>query len=459
MKRSLSFFIVLIILIVFSSDCQQEKEEITPENKAIQEVEETKEYPSVCIWDDASVRAKPTVKSQRVSALALGEKVVWLGKAELDPADNKRNYLKIRLSDGSLGWASEMAVVTKANPAAVVKEAPLCIRPDLLTVTEAKMESMDIIAVTNTEGEWLEIVGEEKQKRGWIQSQLVSLKDEDVVLALLARKVLAVEDVELKKEKMESMLDNPVFTSSVFRNVLEAGLKELSPDEIFPYEIKKLGAGLVAYYPFNGNVNDESGNNLHGSAYQSYSSPDINGVPDKAFFFNGVHGGYISVPDNAALNLGKTGSISLWASIHSYVPRGNGIYWYILGKGIRGLWSTDGFCIFYHNSDKVIYGVLENKNQRHTFDKVSFGKPSPNEWHHLVMVWDGSFLKAYIDGQLFGTPIKQTIVPPETPDNLIIGKKPSSKPDGYFDGTLDQIRIYSRALSEEEIITLYKTRL
>ena len=459
MKRSLSYFIVLTIFIVFNSGCQQAKEKIPPENKAVQEVEEIKEYPSVCIWDDASVRAKPTVKSQRVSALALGEKVVWLGKAELDPADNKRNYLKIRLSDGSVGWASEMALVTEANPAAVVKEAPVCIRPDLLTVTDARMEPMDIIAVTNTEGEWLEIVGEEKQKKGWIQSQLVSLKDEDVALALLARKVLAADDDELKKEKIESVLDNPAFTSSVFRSVLEAGLKELSPDEIFPYEIKKLSSGLVAYYPINGNANDESGNNLHGSAYQASLTTDINGIPDKAFLFNGLQGGHISVSNNAALNLGKTGSISLWVNIHSYDNRGNGIYWYILGKGIRGLWTTDGYCIFYHNSDKVIYGVLENKKQRHTFDKVSFGKPSPNEWHHLVMVWDGSLLKAYIDGQLFGAPVKQTIVPPETTDNLIIGKKPSSKPDGYFGGLLDQIRLYNRALTEEEIMTLYKTRL
>jgi len=451
--------LLFILLFLFVIGCQKEEETNVPVKTVAPEVVEVKEDPSVCIWDDASVRAKPTVKSERVSALALGEKVVWLGDKEVDPVNTEREYLKIRLSDGTLGWASNMALVTNAKPAVAVKEAPVCIRPDLLTVTEEKLDSMDIMAVLKSEGDWLEMVGEEKVKAGWIQSEIISEKDEDIALALLARKILVEADDELMKEKIASVLNNPAFAHSVFRTVLEKKLKELAPEEIFPYEIQKLSTGLVAYYPFNGNANDESGNNFHGQVYKAYLTADISGNPNKAYFFTGHDGGYISVRNSSLLNLSRTGSISLLVNIDNYQYRKDGIYWYILGKGIKGLWKTDGFCIFYHNTDKVIYGVLENKAQRLSFNKVSFGQPTTGEWHHLVMVWDGSFLKAYVDGQLLGSPVKQTIVPPETTDNLIIGKKPSRMPDGYFNGIVDQIRLYDRALSEEEIMTLYKTRL
>jgi hypothetical protein len=459
MKRSLSYFIVLTIFIVFNSGCQQAKEKIPPENKAVQEVEEIKEYPSVCIWDDASVRAKPTVKSQRVSALALGEKVVWLGKAELDPADNKRNYLKIRLSDGSVGWASEMAVVTGANPAAVVKEAPVCIRPDLLTVTEAKMEPMDIIAVINTEGDWLKMVGEEKVKAGWIQSEMVSENNDDIALALMARKILEEEDAKLKKEKIESILNNLAFANSTFRRDLEIKLKKLAPDEIFSHEIEKLDSGLIAYYPFSGNANDESGNDLNGVKLNAYLVADINGKVDNAYMLNGASGGgFISVNNAPDLNLGKIGSISLFINVRSHLKKKHKIDWYILGKGIRSLYLHEGYCIYISTINNNIYGVIMNRKQPISFNRISFGQPTDGVWHHLVMVWDGDFLKAYFDGKIYGRPVRQTVIPAENTDNLIIGK-PSRQPEGYFELLVDQIRLYNRALTEEDIITLYKTRL
>jgi hypothetical protein len=48
-----------------------------------------------------------------------------------------------------------------------------------------------------------------------------------------------------------------------------------------------LPAGLVAYYPFNGNANDESGNGNHGSVYGATLTEDRFGVPDSAYSFDG----------------------------------------------------------------------------------------------------------------------------------------------------------------------------
>lgn len=458
MYKGIYGLLIVIMLNIFNLGCQKDNEKKVLVEKVNQVVEEKKEIPSVCIWDDASVRAKPSVKAKRISALALGEKVLWLGEEKYDSVDKKRMYLKIRLSDGTEGWATEKALVTDAKPSVAIKKAPICIRPDLLTVSEIELEPMEIVAVLKSENKWLEVVGDKKEKKGWIQSEVVSLKDEDVALALLARRVLAEKDNEIKKVKIESILNNSAFTNSVFINDLQIKLKEMFPEEIFPHEIKMLRLGLIAYYPFNGNANDESGNSIHGETYHAYLTPGIQGNPNSAYMFNGRDGGYIDMGNSPMLNLGDVGSISLFVNILSYAERRNGIYWYILGKGIKGLWKTNGYCLFYHNRDKVIYGVLENRSQPLSFNKISFGKPKIGEWHHLVMVWDGSFIKAYVDGRLFGRPVKQTIYLPETNDHLIIGKKPSRNPDGYYNGKIDQIRFYDRVLSEREIINLYKIR-
>ena len=158
--------------VVFS--CQKGDESKTLEKKTVPVVQEKKEIPVVCIWDDASVRAEPSVKAKKISALALGEKVIWLGGEKSDQADKKRKYLKIRLSDGTEGWASEIAVAKNAKPSIIVKKTPIYLRPDLLTLTSNELEPMDMVAVLEEENDWLEVVGEKRQQKGWIQSDMVS---------------------------------------------------------------------------------------------------------------------------------------------------------------------------------------------------------------------------------------------------------------------------------------------
>jgi hypothetical protein len=52
--------------------------------------------------------------------------------------------------------------------------------------------------------------------------------------------------------------------------------------------LANLGDGLVAYYPFNGNANDESGNGNHGIVYGATIVEDVNGKPMGAYHFDGL---------------------------------------------------------------------------------------------------------------------------------------------------------------------------
>jgi len=72
--------------------------------------------------------------------------------------------------------------------------------------------------------------------------------------------------------------------------------------------------GLVAYYPFNGNANDESGNGNNGIDSGATLTTDRFGNANKAYWFNGTSN-YIEVSDNPILRFSNSFSISLWVSL------------------------------------------------------------------------------------------------------------------------------------------------
>ncbi|CAB1056199.1 Chitin binding protein, partial [Olavius sp. associated proteobacterium Delta 1] len=113
----------------------------------------------------------------------------------------------------------------------------------------------------------------------------------------------------------------------------------------FPAQVfADLSQGLVAYYPFNGNANDESGNGNHGVVYGAMAAEDRFGTLDSAYEFDGVSS-YIEIADNTALRISGTDfTLSAEVLVKSYnssyqsallVKRGTGLedgwFWSLLG--------------------------------------------------------------------------------------------------------------------------------
>ena len=244
MKSTLIIFLCLILSAAITSSCQKAQEQQEAQQEPTPVVEEVKEVPSVCIWDGASVRADASMKAKWISAMALGEKVTWLGEDKIDSTDKNRKFLKLRLSDGTEGWSSEYVIATDAKPSVIYKEAPIYRRPDLLTVTETVFEPMEIVAITGTDADWIEVVGKEGKKKGWIQSKLVSTKDMDVAVALLAGKALREKNKEKMKDKLQSIIDNVAFTGSIFIEDIELKLNELQPEEVEMQEADSLSVTM-----------------------------------------------------------------------------------------------------------------------------------------------------------------------------------------------------------------------
>ncbi len=192
--------------------------------------------------------------------------------------------------------------------------------------------------------------------------------------------------------------------------------------------------GLVAYYPFNGNANDVSGNNNNGTRYGATPTNDRKGVPNSAYLFDGYND-YIEVNHSSSLNISQQISISLWLKFETSAP-----YYYpyhMIEK--HGSWGI-GQREFDIGCGVSTYNLFI----------LDF---EPDRFYHFVLTYNGTTLSAYVNGVLRESTVGGGAIP-TTLNNLIIGKYTLAE-GYYFDGTLDDIRIYNRALTQQEISALY----
>lgn len=205
-----------------------------PESRTSQEAEKEeantvhRSVPAVCVWDGASVRKGHSANSEWITSLSLGEKVTWLGIEQPDSAKPDRSYYKVMLSDSTVGWSSEY-VIAQGEPGVVVTETPVFKRPDLITMTQTTLQPMSFVAVIESDGEWVRIVGNQNKPKGWIKLDSISLQESDVAVGVIYTKMQGLEDEDEKHQKLKELISNPVFENSVFIDELKKELEKINP--------------------------------------------------------------------------------------------------------------------------------------------------------------------------------------------------------------------------------------
>jgi hypothetical protein len=219
--------------------------------------------------------------------------------------------------------------------------------------------------------------------------------------------------------------------------------------------------GLVGWWPFNGNANDESGNGNNGTVNGATLANDRFGNANQAYGFDGVDD-FVEITDNPnySFMLNSTYSVNIWfrltnlGSTQAFIGQGDG----------DGLNQNRFWRISYYSNNNIsnhIRGDLSDP-----FDtKNLFPWSSINQWHMVTMVRNyNNNLKMYIDGGLIDTDTDITgIASPFTQQrNLYIGAFFNSYPNilmQFLNGSLDDISIWNRALTECEIQDLYHAQL
>jgi len=221
-----------------------------------------------------------------------------------------------------------------------------------------------------------------------------------------------------------------------------------------------LNEALAAFYPFNNNTNDESGNGNDGTSYGGAAlTEDKFGNADRAFGFDGIDDYiYLDDPDTEENPTFDDNIITRTGSF--WFRTKNAEQLQIIYEEGGG---SNGINVYIHDS-RVWIGAWSEDN---SWDGVWVSIPTTsNEWHHVVYVFDSASsqsLKLYYNGKLETEASVPTQIHSHTGDDAIGAMINDTKldtgyavdDDFYFSGAIDDIRIYNRALSYAEIQTLY----
>ena len=209
--------------------------------------------------------------------------------------------------------------------------------------------------------------------------------------------------------------------------------------------------GLVGYWPFCGNANDQSGNGNNGTVNGATLTTDRFGNNNSAYSFNGVNNS-ITIPDNTALRPTNI-SISCWI-LSPQLTTGN----CIISKTQIGTATGEQYIIGYDMNGKANFQIKRNSscvagtNWQYLY--TNDNAITNDIWQHLVCTYDGTTMKFYKNGMLI-----QSYVPTAGPiDNcsggtLNIGRFWNNQ--YYFNGKIDDIGIWNRALTQQEISQLF----
>lgn len=220
--------------------------------------------------------------------------------------------------------------------------------------------------------------------------------------------------------------------------------------------LDSLKNGLVCYLPFSGNSGDSSGKNNHGVVNGASLTMDRFGNPNKAYLFDGLTNN-IRVPNSSTLSASTYQfSLSAWVKLNQYTG-GQNKGAYIIDKDIWGINYQD----FDANPsvEKIRFGGYTSSAVSGLYTTTV---PPLNQWVHIVYTYDAkSYANYYINGVIessIGISSGISILP--TSSDMYIGKSVSAGGNfyggfgsnfNYFNGAIDDIRVYNRVLTEAEV--------
>lgn len=217
--------------------------------------------------------------------------------------------------------------------------------------------------------------------------------------------------------------------------------------------------GLKAYWPFDGNANDMSGNNNNGTVFNATLATDRFGNTNRCYAFNGTSS-HIDVLHSATVDMasGQDFSVSFWVKTNAGATASTPIY-----KGVYGVWSgymfmaknnNSGYCT---TSGNMTFYVAAS-SQGDACANTGICNDAAN-WYFVTgnykastnqsFIYVNAVLQSDVGGKASGSSTSNT-------NKLIFGAtNNSSSYLNYFNGYLDDIRLYGKLLTQAEITALY----
>ena len=208
---------------------------------------------------------------------------------------------------------------------------------------------------------------------------------------------------------------------------------------------RKEKLGLVAYYSFDEGkgavVRDRSGKGNHGEIRGG--AKRVQRGKGYALRFDGQND-YVDCGKRASLDIGTEGSVALWCYVES--PQGG-----LVNRSSGGGWPDQRLVIVVRPENRILSALADGKQRQ----VIYYGKAELNCWVHLAMTWDRDDVTIYRNGRSIWSG-RREVTPKARGIPLKLGWSQGFGKQ-FFHGLIDEVRIYSRALSEAEVRYHYCT--
>jgi hypothetical protein len=192
-------------------------------------------------------------------------------------------------------------------------------------------------------------------------------------------------------------------------------------------------------------VYDFSGEGNNGTIIGSGISWNSSGKFGGAYTFSGEDGNRIDIPDSASINTSNV-TLSFWMNAKSFWDAANVIPFR------KGIWQDYGWYLWTRDTDKGLALNVNNATNTYTYYSNT-NVLSLNKWQHIVVVFNLTYYAFYVNG---ADELSVTI--PEGyfelgDDDLRIGTYGN---DYEYNGTIDEVAMWNRSLTAQEILDLYR---
>ena len=217
-----------------------------------------------------------------------------------------------------------------------------------------------------------------------------------------------------------------------------------------PSEPEKPYLDPVAYYTFNGNADDQTKYKNHGTVFKAKLTADSLGTINTAYYFDSS---YIEIPDHESLDF-TTNKFSVTA----WIKPVDTSYAYIVGKAAfvnsQGQLTQGGGPFSLDIFPGQARALIHKSGMKNPLELIGTTNIKKNVWQHIAVTWDGKKANLYYNGKIeatgdFDYPIDLTN------GNLYIGAYKWAYPQASFKGSIDNVRIYNRFLTTEEIQDIF----
>ena len=343
-----------------------------------------------------------------------------------DMSTNRAGITGVKLADGRVLVASGYGGEYKRTAELFVPNGVVVAVPVVDNISPASGEAGAQLSITGSNfGE--QVSGVSAVKIGGVSAAIVSWSDTAIEAVVPETLTPGTYGVTVERAEAGSTTVSNAVNFVVLSTVVSEASAEWHFDET---------SGDIAY--------DASGNGNNGTLYGPVWSSE--GKVGGALDFN--TGDYVRFPDSPSLNPIKAITVAAWIKYRSIDYYNSGLR--IFAKGISHSFFVGG----PNNHSSTLAVFMEGVNSSHVHSNTQL---TPDEWYHVAYTYDGANVRFYLNGREDGVVAGSGDLTPYV-GPAFSGTDPNAVP-GYqspLDGYIDELVVYDRALSADEIKARYE---